>query len=83
MLVKAFCILRGVLTKIRMCVQLDGASIGFYLFNLIFGRKIQFIAFMLRVFTAHFSFGNALKPFFAKGPNPRLHIGRLVRVVTL
>ena len=28
-LAKAFCILRGVLTKIRMCVQLDDASVGF------------------------------------------------------
>ena len=28
-LAKAFCILRGVLTKICMCVQLDDASIGF------------------------------------------------------
>ena len=52
MTAEAFCILRGVLTKIRMCIQLDDANIGFNLFNLIFGRKIQFIVFMLRVFTA-------------------------------
>ena len=28
-LAEAFCILRGVLTKIRTCLQLDDASIGF------------------------------------------------------
>ena len=28
-LAEAFCILRGILTLIRMCVQLDDASVGF------------------------------------------------------
>ena len=51
-LAEAFCILRGIFT---MCVQLEVASIWFYLVNLIFRRKIQLIVFMLRVFTAHFS----------------------------
>ena len=44
-LAEAFCILRGVLTKIRMCLQLDDESKWFLLFNLIFGRKIQFIVY--------------------------------------
>ena len=66
MTAEAFCILRGVLTKIHMCIQLDDAIIGLYLFNLIFGRKIQFIVFMLRVFTAQLSPVKCSKTIFRK-----------------
>ena len=69
---EAFCILRGVLefTKIRMSVQLDDASIGLKPFNFIFGRKIQFIVFMLRVFIAHFSPVKFSKTIFSKRAKP-------------
>ena len=40
-----------------------------------FGRKIQFIGFMLRVFTAHFSPVKCSKTISTKGPNPWLYIG--------
>ena len=70
MLAEAFCILRDVLTKIHTWVQLDDASIGFKLFNLIFGRKIQFIVFMLRVFIAHFSPVKCSKTIFRKRAKP-------------
>ena len=69
-LAEAFCILRGVLTKIHMCSQLDDASLWFKLFNFIFGRKIQFIVFMLRVFTAHFSPVKCSKTIFCKRAKP-------------
>ena len=51
-LVEAFCILRGVLTKIRMCVQLEDASNRVLAIQFDFWK---FIVLMLRVFTAHFS----------------------------
>ena len=51
-LVEAFCILRGVLTKKRMCVQLDDASNRVLAIQFDFWK---FIVFMLGVFTAHFS----------------------------
>ena len=46
-----FCKLRGIptCTQVRMCVQLDGASMWLKLFNLIFERKMRFIVFKLRV----------------------------------
>ena len=69
-LAKTVCILMGLLTKIRMCVQLDDANIGFKLFNSIFGGKIQFIVFMLRVFTAHFSPVKCSKTIFRKRAKP-------------
>ena len=69
-LAEAFCILRGVLRKIRICIQLDDANIGFYLFNLIFGRKIQFIVVMLRVFKAQFSPVKCSETIFCKRAKP-------------
>ena len=53
-----------------MCVQLDDTSIEFYLFNLIFGRKIQFSVFMLHVFTALFSSVKCSKLIFYKRAIP-------------
>ena len=51
-----------------MCVQLDDASIGVDLFNLIFDfwEKMQFIVFMLRVFRAHLSPVKCSKTIFSK-----------------
>ena len=40
-----------------------------------FWKKIQFIVFMLRVFTDHFSPVKCSKTISAKRPNPRFHTG--------
>ena len=62
-LAEAFCKLGGVL--------LCNANIGFKLFKLIFGRKMQFIVFMMRAFRAHFSPLKCSKAIFRKkGQNP-------------
>ena len=68
----SFCILIVVLKcmKIRMSLQLDDASIVFEPFNLIFGRKIQFIVYMLRVFIAHLSSVKFSKTIFPKRAKP-------------
>ena len=80
-LADAFCKLRGVptCTQVRMCVQLDCASMWFKLFNLISGRKMQFIVFMLRVVRTHFIPAKALKPFSAKGSRLARYRGTICR----
>ena len=82
-LAEAFCILRGVLTKIRMCLQLDDTSIGFKLFNLILEEKSSLLCLCCVSSQLILALWNALKPFSANGPNPWLHIGGLFREGTL
>ena len=83
-LAKAFCTLRVVLTKIRMCVQLDDASMYRVLaIHLIFGRKIQFILFMLRVITAHFSPVKCSKTIFRKRAKPLVSYKGTIQMGTL